>query len=700
MFTPELLISTPRRGPAVPNSDGSLALFSQSAHAIGGKTTKGYFLLNIESGSTDQLITDESATNAVWLGHDNHTVLFLSREENGITLIMTVDASDRSAAATKIGQIDAPVSDLKVKALKDGSVALIVVGLVGTDGALYNKEQQEPPVHSGRVFDSMFPRTWDSYVEPQQHTLWYTDLRREGGAWELTKPLRNILAGTSLTASLDMYEPGNHAEHFDISDNGILFSATADEIGDPNKPASNHIYYLPFPLPADRIIDAAIKISLQVDADVQSTAGQGWCFSPKFSSDGATIAFMRAAARNSLDPSIWVKFAESKHAVDVFTTITNRTWNLIPDGFKFAPDGHSLYIEALDSGRAALFTIDLLPNAVPTPVVRDGSVSAYHDLPTEDEHGEHQLMVTSSSLVEPWYCQIVRPRETIASPPQILSKISWQANIDLSREQISEIHFPGAGDYKVHSWIVKPRNFDANKKYPLCILVHGGPYAAWIDGWSTRWNPVVWAEQGYVVVTPNITGSQGWGLDMAAGIRNNWGDRPYNDLLKCVEFLKSIPYIDVDNAVAAGNSYGGYMMNWMQGHSLGRRFKALVCHNGIFHIPTFLLESDTLASLGDEWGSSPFMWSNSEGLERYNPARPDLLKNWKTPMLVVHSDRDYRVPVTQGLAAFHTLKALGIPARFLNFPDENHWVSKEENSLEWHRQVFAWINKWTGNTGK
>jgi hypothetical protein len=159
MFTPELLISTPRRGPAVPNSDGSLALFFQSTHTIGGKTTKRYFLLNIETGSIDQLIIDDRVTNAVWLGHDNHTVLFLSREENGITLIKTVDASQPSAAATKIGQIDAPVSDLKVKALKDGSVALIVVGLMGPEGALYNKEQQEPPVHSGRVFDSMYPRT-------------------------------------------------------------------------------------------------------------------------------------------------------------------------------------------------------------------------------------------------------------------------------------------------------------------------------------------------------------------------------------------------------------------------------------------------------------------------------------------------------------------------------------------------------------
>lgn len=176
MFTPEHLLSTPRRGPAVPNSNGSLVIFSQSTHAIGGQTSKGYFVLNIETGSIDQLITDDSATNAVWLGHDNSTVLFLSREEGGITLIKTVDATDIPAEAIKIGQIDAPVSDLKVKALKDESVALVVVGLVGADGTLYNKERQESPLHSGKIYDSMYPRTvsilnpWDT-LSDGTHTV-------------------------------------------------------------------------------------------------------------------------------------------------------------------------------------------------------------------------------------------------------------------------------------------------------------------------------------------------------------------------------------------------------------------------------------------------------------------------------------------------------------------------------------------------
>lgn len=151
----------------------------------------------------------------------------------------------------------------------------------------------------------------------------------------------------------------------------------------------------------------------------------------------------------------------------------------------------------------------------------------------------------------------------------------------------------------------------------------------------------------------------------------------------------------MENAVAAGGSYGGYMMNWMQGHELGRKFKALVCHDGVFHLPSFLLQTDMLCP-DDYFGGPALIWKNQDGLERYNPARPDLLKNWTTPMLVIHSEKDFRCPVTDGLAAYHTLKALGTPARFLNFPDENHFVLKEENSLEWHRQVFDWINKWSG----
>ncbi|KAH8199448.1 hypothetical protein TruAng_006386 [Truncatella angustata] len=679
-FTPELLITVPRRGAVVPNSDGTLGIFPQSTHVIGGKTSKGYQVLTVETGEIEQCIVDDKTTDAVWLGHDNNTVLYLTQGEGGYTWMKTVDARNPSAEPKVIDFIEAPVSDLKVKALKDGSIAFVVVGLVDADGTLYNREEHETP-HSARVTDSINPRVWDSYVQPQKHTLWYSTMIKEDSKWKLNKPLVNALAGTKLIAPPFMYEPENHTHHFDIGEKGIVFSATENDIADPTNIAPSSIYYLPFTSLSTTCTHTPNMILLQTGGGSQSSSSQGWCSYPKFSPDGSVIAFLRAPTRASLNPSIWVKYNESPSAVDVFATITMKKWELIPSDFKFAADGHSIYIEAQDSGRAALYGLDLRPNAVPSPIIRNGSVSSYHIL-CHDKDGTEKLLVTSSSLIEPWFCQVIQAKGFADFEPQILSNISQQINLGLSQGQISEIHFKGAGDYTVHAWVIKPNDFDPNKKYPLCIL----------------WNPAVWAQQGYIVVTPNITGSQGFGLDMAEAIRNSWGGRPYDDLVKCLEYVKDIRGIDMENAVAAGNSYGGYMMNWIQGHELSCHFKALVCHDGIFDLPLFLLESDTLASMSDEFGGPPFVWSNPDGLERYNPARPELLKNWKTPMLVIHSDRDYRVPVTSGIATFHALKALGTPARFLSFPDENHWVSKEENSLEWHRQVFAWINKWSGVT--
>ncbi|KAH8647304.1 prolyl oligopeptidase [Xylariales sp. PMI_506] len=699
-LSPEVLVTIPRRGATIPNRDGTLAIFSESTHVIGGETSRGYWILDIKTGKTEQLLADDKATNIVWLGSDDNTLLYLSGEEGGYTSVKTADARNPSAEPSVVGSIEAPVSYLKVKPLEDGSIALVVVGLVDADGNIYNKEQHKTS-HSARVTDNINPRIWDSYVLSQKYTLWYTTIIEHDGLWELKTPLRDILAGTKLSTPICVYEPGDHADDFDIGVKGIVFAATEDDIFDPTKPVSKSIYHLPLSaLSTTSGTDLPTRMSVQIDADTQSTSHEEWCSHPRFNHDESAIAFLRAPTMNSLDESIWIKRLPSPSAVDVFTTVTGAQWNLIPSNFEFAPDSQSLYIQAQNSGRVSLFELELRTDAIPTAIGCNGSVSSYHVLHNKDKHDTARLLITSSSLIDPWICQIVKTDGVSGLEPRIISNLSEHVDLGLSRDQISETYFEGAGEYNVHAWVVKPSNFDVDKKYPLCILVHGGPYAAWTDAWSTRWNPAVWAEQGYVVVTPNITGSQGFGFELNTSIRNNWGGRPYDDLVKCLEHAKNIPGIDVENAVAAGNSYGGYMMNWIQGHPLGRRFKALVCHDGIFHIPNFLLESDRLASKSAEFGGEPFAWSNSEGLERYNPARPELLKNWKTPMLVIHSDKDYRVPINHGLAAFHTLKALGTPARFLSFPDENHWVSKEENSLEWHRQVFTWINKWCKATGE
>lgn len=193
--------------------------------------------------------------------------------------------------------------------------------------------------------------------------------------------------------------------------------------------------------------------------------------------------------------------------------------------------------------------------------------------------------------------------------------------------------------------------------------------SSWTRSWSTRWNPAVFAEQGYVVICPNPTGSTGYGQALVDAITESWGGLPYEDLVNGFEYIKQhLPYVDTDRAVALGASYGGYMMNWFQGHPLGRVFKALVCHDGVFSM-TNQISSDEQYFPNHDLGG-PY-WKNRETWEKWSPAR--FTGNWSTPMLVIHNELDYRLPISEGLAMFNVLQERGIESRFLTFSDENHW---------------------------
>jgi dipeptidyl aminopeptidase/acylaminoacyl peptidase len=248
----------------------------------------------------------------------------------------------------------------------------------------------------------------------------------------------------------------------------------------------------------------------------------------------------------------------------------------------------------------------------------------------------------------------------------------------LSQDQVDEFWYKGASDYSVRAWVVKPSNFDKSKTYPLAYLIYGGPQGAWLDSWGTRWNPAVFAEQGYVVVTPNPTGSTGYGMDFQDEIRNNWGGRPYEDLVKGFEYIeKNLSYVDTSRSVALGASYGGYMMNWIQGHDLGRKFKCLVTHDSVFSTLS-QYSSEELFSLYHDFGGS--LWENRETYEKRDPAK--YVNNWATPHMIIHNELDYRLPISEGLAPFNILQTKGIPSKFLTFPDENH-VSKRDACCYW-----------------
>jgi len=251
------------------------------------------------------------------------------------------------------------------------------------------------------------------------------------------------------------------------------------------------------------------------------------------------------------------------------------------------------------------------------------------------------------------------------------------------------VAYAGAAGKSVQAWIVKPPAFDPARRYPLLVLVHGGPQGAWTDGWTYRWNAQVFASAGYVVFMPNPRGSVGWGQAFTDEINRDWGGKAYEDVMKGTDFAESLPFVEKGRTAAAGASYGGYLINWIAGQT--DRFKALVSHDGVFDLVSMYGSTEELWF--PEWEFGGPYWAHPEGYARHNPR--DFVKGFKTPTLVVHGEKDYRVPVEQGLAMFTALRRQGVPARLVVFPDENHWVLKPANSVRWYDEVIGWLDRWT-----
>jgi dipeptidyl aminopeptidase/acylaminoacyl peptidase len=267
------------------------------------------------------------------------------------------------------------------------------------------------------------------------------------------------------------------------------------------------------------------------------------------------------------------------------------------------------------------------------------------------------------------------------------------ANAQSNLKPAEDIEWTGALGRKVHGYIIKPNNFDPSKKYPLAVLIHGGPQSAWNDNWGYRWNPQVFANAGYVVFTPNPRGSVGYGQQFVNEISGDWGGKVYTDLMNGVaEVLRRNSYIDRNRVGAAGASYGGYMINWLLGHNNDPRvrFKVFVSHDGVYNLESMYGGTEELWF--PEWEFKGTPWTNPAMYTRWSPHK--FAQNFNTPILIIHSELDFRVPLGEGMQLFTAVQRKGIDSKFLTFPDEGHWVLKPQNSQLWFHTVLDWLDKY------
>ncbi|MCY7347547.1 MAG: S9 family peptidase, partial [Pyrinomonadaceae bacterium] len=357
------------------------------------------------------------------------------------------------------------------------------------------------------------------------------------------------------------------------------------------------------------------------------------------------------------------------------------------DEMILSPDGKTVYFTAGERGYAPIFSVPLEPNfklRIAThvkTVVPKGFFSGLNILPD----GKTFVMV-GSSLTSP--NEIYR---TSTDTPDLIVNLS-KANADLGLAKPEEIEWTGAANAKVHGFIVKPKDFDAGKKYPLIVLIHGGPQGAWNNNWGYRWNPQMFANQGYIVFAPNPRGSTGYGQKFVNEISADWGGKAYTDIMNgTAEVLKRNPYIDKTRVGAAGASYGGYMVDWLLGHNTDPRvkFKAFVSHAGVYNLESMAATTEELWFVKYEFKGMP--WENPVNYNKWSPHK--FAANFKTPTLVTQGEIDYRVPVDQSLQLYTALQLQNVPSKLIVFPDEGHWIMKPQNSEFWYGEVFGWFEK-------
>jgi dipeptidyl aminopeptidase/acylaminoacyl peptidase len=519
---------------------------------------------------------------------------------------------------------------------------------------LLEKREKDPV--KARATEDRFYRYWDGWLTGGEvHHLFVMDLE--------TRKITDLIPDSK--RFFDLMDP---AGGYDISPDGteLAFAANATESPYPI------LNYDVFTVPA---AGGQVK-NLTPD-------NPGDDMRPRYTSDGRAIVYGMQREVDFYADRVRLVRHDRKTGKNVILT---DAWDRSASDWAVAKDSKTVALLAEDEGRVGLYRLDLdqaLAAAergagiAPERLARGGHLAGLTWV------GEKRLAYTQDSLQGPPEVWTLAPN---ATAPAALSHFNDARMAEFELGNVEEITFTGAGGRQVQMFVVTPPGFDPQKKWPLVHLVHGGPHGIFGDQFHFRWNAQLFAARGYVVAMVNFHGSTSFGQEFAASILGSHGDQPFDDVMAATDRLLQTGYIDEKRMAAAGGSYGGYLVSWIAGHT--DRFACLVNHAGVY---------DTLAQYASDvtygrsraYGGEP--WGNLAAIDRWNPAR--FASGFKTPMLVIHGECDYRVPYTQGLAVYGVLKAKGIPARLVVYPDEGHWILKAANSCYWYDEVMGWLER-------
>ena len=643
-LTAEDLWAIPRVGAPAPGPDGTLAVAVTTYDLEKNEGRGRIWLVPARDGEPRPLTSPEHSSGDPAFSPDGRWLAFTRKDEKKKAQlhVLPLDGGEPRRITTL------PLGVFDPKWLPDGSgivfAAMVIKGHWTPEATAAEVERREKDPVKAHVTEERVYRYWDTWLTTGEVPHLFV-IRPDGtGLRDLTPESEVWFDWMEPHGQYDIAPDGGEVAYA-----GILFDAARSLL-------RSAIFIAP--------VAGGKPVCLTADHPASDAE-------PRYTRDGKSIVYGMQH-----DPFFYadrVRLMAYDRASKTHRALLE-DWDLSPAHWETATDG-TVFLVAEQDARTSIFA--WRGTGEPRPVVRGGSAGGLTLAP------DGRLLFTLQSLSQP---PEVHACAADGQGLARLTRFTETATAAFATGEVREMQFEGSQGETVQMFLVLPPGYEAGKRYPLVQVVHGGPHGITPDAFHFRWNAHAFASPGYVAALVNFQGSTSWGQDFAKRIQGGWGDLPYQDVMRATDALIASGLVDEKRMAAAGGSYGGYMAAWIAGNT--DRFRCIVNHAGVYNLLS-QYASDVTQGRAQSMGGEP--WDGIEGIDRWNPARQ--AKGFTTPMLVLHGERDFRVPVSQGLECYGVLKAKGVPARLVYFPDENHWVLKPRNSILWHREVLGWLRR-------
>jgi dipeptidyl aminopeptidase/acylaminoacyl peptidase len=715
-FSFDDMMKVKRVGEPVVSPDGKWVVFSVVDVDLEANTkTPHIWIVPTAGGQEREIIADQDGDRPRW-APDGKRFAFISNKEHG-SQVWVADFDGTAGTVSAVHKFTSIATEAGGELWSsDGKNILFTSDVYpecdGDPGAESEcnakklKEVEQSKVKA-LIFDRLLYRHWNAYKEGKRGHIfvmsvdWLASIHEEKSPG--SGPTVTVHSGPPMALPRDL-TPGNYdAPVFSLGgQDNYAFSPDGQEIcytsnHDKNEAAStnNDLWIVP--------VGGGPAKNITADNPASDST-------PLYSPDGRYIAY-RAQQRPGYESDQFrlMLYDRKKHETRNVTENLDR-W---VGSFVWSPDSSDIFFTTEDEGQATVLWVQQMAISGAPPQVLFGKGKDEQIIPTMAIFPTIMTGFNDDLAITRDGKTLLFTRMSLARPTELYkAKLDYSSDREISGEPLSHLNdavlsqvdmsplepfwFLGADNDKVEGFLVKPPNFDASKKYPVKFLIHGGPQGAWGDDWSYRWNPELFAvptsstSSGYVVIMINFHGSTGYGQKFIDAINGDWGGAPYEDLMKGLDYAEqTYPFIDKTRECALGASYGGYMANWILGHT--DRFKCIVSHDGMFNAESAWGTTEELWFNNWEFKGTPY--DNRAGYVKWSPHQ--YAKNFKTPTLVIHGQRDYRLDVSEGFQLFTTLQMEGVPSKMLYFPDEGHWVQKPQNARLWYKTVNEWVDQWT-----